>query len=87
MAMNMYLQLQEINRRPAPFEHYTAAELWTDEHTSSRMLNNHLNGSNDVSSRNTEFIAPVRPWACTEQWDVHRLCVRQLPGLRIRQEV
>ena len=62
MAMNMYEQLQEINRRPAPFEHYTAAELWTDEHTSSRMLDHHLNGSNDVSSRNTEFIEKSVAW-------------------------
>ncbi len=62
MVTNMYLQLQEINRRPAPFELYTAAELWTDEHTSSRMLNHHLNGSNDVSSRKTEFIEKCVAW-------------------------
>ena len=62
MVTNMYLQLQEINRRPAPFEHYTGAELWTDEHTSSRMLNHHLNGSSDVSSRNTEFIEKSAAW-------------------------
>ena len=62
MVTNMYSQLQEINRRPTPFEHYTAAELWTDEHTSSKMLNHHLNGSNDVSSRNTEFIEKSVAW-------------------------
>jgi 2-polyprenyl-3-methyl-5-hydroxy-6-metoxy-1,4-benzoquinol methylase len=62
MTMNIYLQLQEINRRPALFEHYTAAELWTDEHTSSKMLDHHLNASSDVSSRNTEFIEKSVSW-------------------------
>ena len=62
MTMNMYLQLKEINRRPALFEHYTAAELWTDEHTSSKMLDHHLNGSSDISSRNTEFIEKSVSW-------------------------
>jgi 2-polyprenyl-3-methyl-5-hydroxy-6-metoxy-1,4-benzoquinol methylase len=62
MTMNMYLQLKEINRRPALFEHYTAAELWTDEHTSSKMLDHHLNASSDVSSRNTEFIERSASW-------------------------
>ena len=62
MAMNMYLQLLDINFRPAPFAHYTAADLWTDEHTSSRMLSHHLNGSTDVSSRNTEFIEKSVAW-------------------------
>jgi cyclopropane fatty-acyl-phospholipid synthase-like methyltransferase len=60
--MTTYLRLQEINRRPAPFGHYTAAELWTDEHTSSKMLEHHLDGSIDVSSRNTEFIEKSVAW-------------------------
>jgi 2-polyprenyl-3-methyl-5-hydroxy-6-metoxy-1,4-benzoquinol methylase len=58
----VYLQLQEINRRPAPFERYTAADLWTDEHTSSGMLNSHLNGSIDVASRNTVFLDRSAAW-------------------------
>ena len=58
----MYQALQEINRRPAPFEHYTAADLWTDEHTSSRMLAFHLDGAVDVSSRRTEFIDRSVAW-------------------------
>jgi len=58
----MYLQLQEITRRPALFERYTAAELWTDEHTSSRMLDHHLDESSDVSSRNTKFIEKSVSW-------------------------
>ena len=52
----MYHDLVEINRRPACFSHDTAAELWTDEHTSARMLAFHLDGSLDVSSRKTAFI-------------------------------
>ena len=52
----MFRQLQEINTRPAPFEHCSAAALWTDEHTSSRMLEFHLDGSVDISSRKTDFI-------------------------------
>lgn len=58
----MYLDLQEINRRPACFERYTAAELWTREHTSSRMLALHLNGAIDVASRTTEFIDRSVAW-------------------------
>jgi SAM-dependent methyltransferase len=54
--------LREINRRPACFEHYTAADLWTDEHTSSKMLAFHLHGSTDVSSRKTEFIDRSVAW-------------------------
>ena len=58
----MFRQLKEINNRPAPFEYYTAADLWADEHTSSRMLGFHLNGSIDVSSRKTEFIDRSVRW-------------------------
>ena len=58
----MFRQLQEINTRPAPFEHYTAADLWADEHTSSKMLDFHLNGTIDVSSRKTEFIDRSVAW-------------------------
>jgi SAM-dependent methyltransferase len=58
----MYRDLEEINRRPACFGHYTAADLWTDEHTSSKMLAFHLNGSIDVSSRKTEFIDRSAAW-------------------------
>jgi 2-polyprenyl-3-methyl-5-hydroxy-6-metoxy-1,4-benzoquinol methylase len=58
----MYRHLREINHRPRPFEHYSAAELWTDEHTSSEMLAYHLDGSVDVSSRKTEFIDRSAAW-------------------------
>ncbi|OPY13767.1 MAG: hypothetical protein A4E66_00634 [Syntrophus sp. PtaB.Bin001] len=38
----MFEQLEKINTPPEPFEFYTAADLWTNEHTSERMLRFHL---------------------------------------------
>lgn len=58
----MFSQLKEINSRPAPFQYYTAAELWTNEHTSKQMLEYHLNESIDVSSRNIKFIEQSINW-------------------------
>ncbi len=58
----MYQELEEINSRPEPFSHYTAMDLWADEHTSQKMLEFHLNGSIDVSSRRTDFIDRSVAW-------------------------
>ena len=58
----MFDKLEEINSRPEPFEFYTAAELWTDEHTSMKMLEYHLDESIDLSSRNKDFIARSVKW-------------------------
>ncbi len=58
----MYKELEKINSRPEPFQHYTAEELWTDEHTSKQMLKFHLNESSDVSSRNKKFIDLSVEW-------------------------
>ena len=58
----MFKELEEINSRPAPFQFYTADELWTDEHTSKRMLAYHLNESIDVASRNRSFIERSVKW-------------------------
>ncbi len=55
-------KLEEINSRPTPFQFYTADELWTDEHTSMKMLEYHLNESVDLSSRNKDFIARSVKW-------------------------
>ena len=52
---NMFAQLEEINSRPEPFEFYTAADLWTEEHASEQMLAYHLNTEIDVSSRRGAF--------------------------------
>lgn len=58
----MFKELQEINTRPKPFQFYTADELWTNEHTSMKMLEYHLNESIDLSSRNKEFIDRSVQW-------------------------
>ena len=58
----MFAQLEQINSRPEPFDFYTAADLWTDEHTSEQMLAYHLNPDIDVSSRRGEFIDQSVKW-------------------------
>ena len=58
----MFQELEQISRRPKPFEFYTAADLWTDAHTSKQMLAYHLNTDIDVSSRRGEFIDRSVEW-------------------------
>jgi cyclopropane fatty-acyl-phospholipid synthase-like methyltransferase len=58
----MFKQLERINRPPKPFEFYTAADLWTDEYTSERMLEFHLDEGVDASSRNIVFIDRSVDW-------------------------
>lgn len=58
----MFEELAEINSRPEPFQFYTAADLWTDRHTSRQMLEFHLNESVDLSSRNKKFIERSVEW-------------------------
>ena len=58
----MFKELKEINSRPTPFQFYTVDELWTDEHTSMKMLEYHLNDSVDLSSRNRGFIDRSLKW-------------------------
>lgn len=58
----MFKELEEINSRPAPFQFYTAKELWTNEHTSKKMLEYHLNEFLDLSSRNKDFIDRSLKW-------------------------
>ncbi|MBN2265444.1 MAG: methyltransferase domain-containing protein [Candidatus Aminicenantes bacterium] len=60
--MNLFEQLERINSRPKPFEFYTAAELWTNDHTSAQMLRFHLDESVDLSSRNHAFIERSVEW-------------------------
>lgn len=59
---DLFAQLEEINRRPEPFQCYTAAELWTGGHTSERMLAYHLDPGIDVSSRRADFIERSVEW-------------------------
>lgn len=58
----MFNELKQINSRPAPFQFYTADELWTNEHTAKQMLEYHLNESIDLSSRNKNFIDRSVAW-------------------------
>jgi SAM-dependent methyltransferase len=58
----MFKEFKEINLRPAPFEFYTADELWTNEHTAKQMLEYHLNEAIDASSRNKRFIEKSAEW-------------------------
>ena len=58
----MFNELKDINSRPAPFQFYTADELWTDEYTSKQMLEYHLNESVDLSSRKKSFIEQSVEW-------------------------
>jgi cyclopropane fatty-acyl-phospholipid synthase-like methyltransferase len=60
--VSMFKKLKEINVRPAPFEFYTAEDLWADEYTSKKMLEYHLNEAVDVSSRNKKFIERSVEW-------------------------
>lgn len=50
----LFESLEAINGRPAPFEFYTALELWNDPYISGKMLEAHLDPSNDVASRKKE---------------------------------
>ena len=58
----MFRKLEKINERPKPFEFYTASELWTDEHTSEKMLTFHLDENIDVASRKAAFIDQSVDW-------------------------
>lgn len=58
----MFDELARINARPKPFEFSTTRELWTDEHTSARMLAYHLDGDVDLSSRNSRFLDRSADW-------------------------
>jgi SAM-dependent methyltransferase len=62
MKNKIFKELEIINKRPEPFEFYTASDLWTDEHTSKQMLSFHLNEDIDISSRKMEFIIRSVDW-------------------------
>jgi len=58
----MYEELEKINQRPRPYEFYTAGELWTNAHTSQKMLEYHLHETIDAASRNHAFIERSVEW-------------------------
>lgn len=59
---DLYRFLEDINHCPKPFENYTAAALWTDEHISAQMLALHLDPDVAVSSRRAEFMDRSVAW-------------------------
>ncbi len=71
----LFAQLETINSRPAPFQVYTAEALWTDEHTSKKMLEYHLDGAVDLSSRNRDFINR------SVQWIVSRFAIDETTSI------
>ena len=58
----LFERIEQIYERPAPFSSYTADDLWTDPHTSERMLEFHIDGETDLASRGTEFINRSVDW-------------------------
>jgi len=58
----MYEILKNLSLRPEPFPAYTARELWTDEYTSSHMLQAHLDPASDLASRPPEAIDRIVKW-------------------------
>lgn len=60
--LDLYQELARVVERPAPFSVDTTEELWTDPHTSRKMLEFHLNPEIDVSSRRHAFIDESVEW-------------------------
>lgn len=58
----MFDELKKIYVRPKPYSVYSAEALWNDEHISRRMLELHLDGNNDLASRNRDFVASSLAW-------------------------
>jgi SAM-dependent methyltransferase len=58
----MYRELNRLLEKPEPFSVYTAADLWTDEYVSARMLEFHLDPANDLASRRPESIDRIVGW-------------------------
>lgn len=53
---SMYEALCRIDRRPEPYEFYTAETLWNDPHISGKMLAFHLDENTEPASRNKAFV-------------------------------
>ncbi len=58
----MFEHLKKNTARPAPFEFYTARELWTDPHIACEMLKYHLDDNTELASRNSAFIDRSVEW-------------------------
>ena len=62
----MFDELENICRRPLPYEFYTAKDLWNDEYISKKMLELHLDESAELASRNKEFIDKSFNWMVSQ---------------------
>ncbi len=58
----MYEALRRIERRPEPYEYYTAETLWNDPHVSGQMLALHLDDNAEPASRNRAFLDRSAAW-------------------------
>ncbi len=58
----LFSHLESTFSRPKPFEFCSTADLWTDEYTSARMLECHLDENIDLSSRKLSFIERSVAW-------------------------
>jgi len=59
---DMFGSLQKINKKPKPYEFYTAEALWNDPHISKKMLELHLDPKAELASRNKAFIENSVEW-------------------------
>lgn len=62
----MYVDLNKIHERPAPFSRYTAEALWTAPHISRQMLTYHLSQETDLASRRLGTIEKLVGWLDAE---------------------
>lgn len=64
-ANALFTVLEDINRRPEPFQITTTRELWTDPFLAERMLEMHLDPDIEAASRKTAFIERSVAWMRT----------------------
>lgn len=62
MDLDLFAELERINRRPLPYEALDIEGLWTDPHISEQMLRYHLDPSVDAASRSPEVIDRSVAW-------------------------
>ncbi|MEL6207842.1 MAG: class I SAM-dependent methyltransferase [Pseudomonadota bacterium] len=60
----MYSLLEHFTARPECFELCDTGELWTNPHVAEKMLQFHLDGSNDLASRSEGAILHMVTWLC-----------------------
>lgn len=66
----LFSALEEINKKPKPYENYTAMDLWNDPYVSKKMLEAHLDPDFEPASRKKEFIDKSVAWM-TKRFDIN----------------